>query len=137
VGLYTKDAVVASGMMVMVLRDILEPVLLLASKLTFRNPEARYLWDGFCSMLVDPSPKSHLQEVGLPVEASTNWTVCPSVGNLGPYVKDTLRSLVRAAARTANRLLELVLMVCAIVTSDKAKRQTTKGQTLAMDFLRL
>jgi hypothetical protein len=132
-----KDAIVASGMMEMILDDFLEPALLVASNVTFRNPNVKYLWDGFCSELVDPSPKSHRQEVGLPVEASTNWTVCPSVGNLGPYVKDTLRSLVRAAARTANRLLELVLMVCAIVTSDKAKRQTTKGQTLAMDFLRL
>ena len=70
VGLKMKDAEVAAGMMVMLLDDVREPVLLLATKLTFRNPAVKYLWDGFCRVLVDPSPKSHFQEVGFPVEAS-------------------------------------------------------------------
>jgi len=50
-------------------------------------------------MLVDPSPKSHCQKVGLPVEVSLNCTACPSVGNPGLYAKATLRVFARLAAR--------------------------------------
>ena len=74
-----KDAEVAAGIMVMRLDDVREPVLLLATKLTFRI-RGQILMDGFCRVLVDPSPKSHFQEVGFPVEASANCTVCPSEG---------------------------------------------------------
>ena len=82
-GLNTKDAA-ASGMIMIVLTDFLYPALLAATKVTFRNPGIEYLWEGFWAVLVVPSPKSQSQEIGLPVEASTNWTVCPAVGYLGP-----------------------------------------------------
>jgi hypothetical protein len=34
-------------------------------------------------VLVEPSPKFHCQEVGVPVEVSVNWTVCPTLGVAG------------------------------------------------------
>jgi hypothetical protein len=39
-------------------------------------------------VLVAPSPKAQLQDVGLPVEASVNWTDWPAAGEAGLKVKD-------------------------------------------------
>ena len=87
-------------------------------------------------MLFDPSPKSQSQEVGVPVELSMNWTVCPSTGNLGPYVKATLRSLARVEARLAKKLF-ILDVVCAMVFIERIGRIITKGNTLAMNFIAL
>ena len=46
-----------------------------AVKVTVYEPAAANAWDGFRSVLVDPSPKFQAQEAGLPVDASVNWTV--------------------------------------------------------------
>jgi hypothetical protein len=37
---------------------------------------------------VDPSLKSQVQDVGLPVDASVNWTDWPAAGEAGLKVKD-------------------------------------------------
>ena len=37
-------------------------------------PASVNTWVGFCSLLLEPSPKSHVQEVTLPVERSTKST---------------------------------------------------------------
>jgi len=71
VGLNTKDAA-ALGIIMIVLTDFLVPARLVATKVTFRIPGIEYLWEGFWAALVDPSPKSQFQEMGLPLEASTN-----------------------------------------------------------------
>jgi hypothetical protein len=98
-GLNTKVAVAGAGIIVIVLSALLEPALFVTSRVTLRNPAFVNTWTGFCSMLVDPSPKSHCPDMGLPVEVSMNCTVCPSVGSRGLYVKDTLRVFARLAAR--------------------------------------
>jgi len=77
-------------------------------------------------VLVDPSPKSQFQEIGLPVETSTNWTVCPAVGYLGPYVKATLTSIVRAEIRSAKNLFRVVV-VCAMAFIERSWKKITRG----------
>jgi hypothetical protein len=37
---------------------------------------------------VVPSPKSHSQEVGFPLEKSMNRTSCSGDGEVGVYIKD-------------------------------------------------
>jgi hypothetical protein len=130
-GLNSKDAA-ASGMIMIVLTDFLDPALLVATKVTFRNPGIEYLWEGFWAVLVDPSPKSQFQEMGLPVEASTNWTVCPAVGYLGPYVKATLTLLARAETRPAKNLFGVVV-VCAMAFIERSWKKITKGNMQAFN----
>jgi hypothetical protein len=48
------------------------PAPLVTVKFTALDPMVAYTWFGFWAGLVDPSPKSHCQEVGLPVEVSVN-----------------------------------------------------------------
>jgi hypothetical protein len=49
------------------------------------------VWLGFWAVEVDPSPKSHCQEVGLPVDVSVNCTDCPAAGEAGLQVNDASR----------------------------------------------
>ena len=53
-------------------------------------------------MLVVPSPKSQLHDVGLPVDVSVNWIVWLIAGEAGLYVKEAA-----TAAATVTVLLEL------------------------------
>jgi hypothetical protein len=46
------------------------------------------VWVGFREVDVDPSPKLHDHDVGVPVEASVNCTDCPIAGDAGLYVND-------------------------------------------------
>jgi hypothetical protein len=46
------------------------------------------VWLGFWLALVEPSPKLHCREVGLPVDVSVNCTACPATGEAGLNVKD-------------------------------------------------
>jgi hypothetical protein len=39
-------------------------------------------------VLVRPSPKFQLHDVGLPVDISVNWIACPAVGPAGAYVNE-------------------------------------------------
>ena len=42
-------------------------------------------------MLLNPSPKFHDQDVGLPVDISENCTLCPRTGELGLYEKSAVK----------------------------------------------
>ena len=42
-------------------------------------------------MLVEPSPKAQLQDVGVPVDESVNWTAWPAAGEAGLKVKEAVR----------------------------------------------
>jgi hypothetical protein len=46
------------------------------------------VWLGFWTVLVDPSPKPHCQEVGEPVEVSVNCTAWFVAGAAGLNVKE-------------------------------------------------
>jgi hypothetical protein len=46
------------------------------------------VWVGFREVDVDPSPKLHDHDVGVPVEASVNCTDCPTAGDAGLYVNE-------------------------------------------------
>jgi hypothetical protein len=46
------------------------------------------VWDGFWTVLVDPSPKLHCHEVGEPVDVSLNCTAWPAAGAAGLNVKE-------------------------------------------------
>lgn len=39
-----------------------------------------------------PSPKVQDQDVGVPVDVSVNWTVCPTVGDAGANAKDPVNA---------------------------------------------
>jgi hypothetical protein len=43
---------------------------------------------GFWEVLVEPSPKAQLHDVGVPVEVSVNWTDWPAAGEAGLKVKE-------------------------------------------------
>jgi hypothetical protein len=51
---------------------------------------------------VEPSPKLHDHEVGVPVDVSVNWTDCPAAGDVGLCVNDAA-----SAAPTVTALLVL------------------------------
>jgi hypothetical protein len=57
---------------------------------------------GFCRVDVDPSPKLHDHDVGVPVDVSVNCTDCPAAGDVGLYENEAAR-----AAATVNDLLVL------------------------------
>jgi hypothetical protein len=46
-------------------------------------PVVANVWLGFCAVLVPPSPKLHDHDVGVPVDASVNWTVWLTPGEPG------------------------------------------------------
>jgi hypothetical protein len=66
---------------------VFEPELLVAVKLTVFEPAVVYVWLGFWTVEVSPSPKSHCQEVGLPTDVSVNCTDWPASGKEGLKVK--------------------------------------------------
>jgi hypothetical protein len=54
------------------------------------------VWAGFWEVAVEPSPKLHDHEVGVPVEVSVNWTDCPAAGDDGLNVNDEERAAILA-----------------------------------------
>ena len=54
--------------------SVLLPSEFVAVSVTVKVPEVAYVWTGFCSVEVPPSPKSHAHEVGDSVVESINWT---------------------------------------------------------------
>jgi hypothetical protein len=65
-------------------------------------------------VLGDPSPKSHCQEVGEPVEVSVNCTAWPAAGEAGPKVKEAVRAGTTVTAWLT--LLDPELLVAVRVT---------------------
>ena len=64
-----------------------DPAAFEATRLTVNEDCVVYVCEGFCAVLVAPSPKSHDQDVGSPVEVSVNCTACPAFGDDGDQVK--------------------------------------------------
>jgi hypothetical protein len=60
-------------------------------------PAFEYAWVGCFTVEVVPSPKSQVQDVGLPVEVSMNWTVRMTFPLVGFPLKDALGVGVEAA----------------------------------------
>jgi len=46
-----------------------------------------YVYDGFCTLLVSPSPKFQSHEVGELEDASVNWTTSGAAPDVGVAVK--------------------------------------------------
>ena len=65
-------------------------------------------------MLVDPSPKFHLHEAGLPAEASANWMDWLTTGEAGLYVKDAVSADATGTVRVT--LFEPELLATVKVT---------------------
>jgi len=65
-------------------------------------------------VLVPPSPKLQDHEVGLPVEASVNWTDCPAIGEEGLKVNEAFRAVTTVKVLVVE--LESELLVTANVT---------------------
>jgi hypothetical protein len=65
-------------------------------------------------VLVDPSPKLHCQELGVPVVVSANWTVCPGPGVVGLKTKVALD----VSDMTVTVRLVLLLVAPAVARSD-------------------
>ena len=65
-------------------------------------------------MLVEPSPKFQLQDVGLPVDESVNWTAWPVAGDAGLNVKEAESAATTVTVRLV--LLEPELLVTVNVT---------------------
>ena len=95
---------------------LLEVEPLLTSNVTRYGPVAVKEWTGFCDVLVEPSPKFHCPDVGLPAEVSVNCTACPGAGEAGLLVKDAVSAEAGATLRSWVRVLELVLLLAIRVT---------------------
>ena len=95
---------------------VLEPVALVATSFTVEDPAAK-VWDGFCEVLVPPSPKSQAQLVGEPVEVSVNWTVSGAVPEVLSSVKEAVGALPAAVA-VMTTLAVLVLEPVALVATS-------------------
>jgi hypothetical protein len=61
-----------------------------AVRVTVKVPAAAYVWVGFCSVLVPPSPKFQDHVVGDPVDASVNCTDTFADGDAGEKLKDAV-----------------------------------------------
>jgi len=83
-----------------------EPAELAAINKTVKDPSVAYEWLGFLEVLVPPSPKSHCQEVGVPVEVSMKVTTWPGAGEAGLKVKEASRDV--AGTTITVRLTELL-----------------------------
>jgi hypothetical protein len=59
-----------------------------AVRVTVNVPAAAYVWVGFWSVLVPPSPKFQDHVAGDPVDASVNCTDTFAAGDAGEKVKD-------------------------------------------------
>jgi len=73
---------------------VFDPALLVAVRLTEYVPAAVYVWFGFCTVAVAPSPKFHAHAVGDPVEVSLN---CTAKG-ADPVVGDAVNAATGATA---------------------------------------
>ena len=73
-----NDATGAVATLVTVMYPVWETVVLppafVAVRVTVNVPAVAYVYTGFCSVDVPPSPNDHAQPVGEFVEESTNWT---------------------------------------------------------------
>jgi hypothetical protein len=72
------------------------------------------VWLGLWAVEVDPSPKLHCQEVGVPVEVSVNCTDWPVAGEAGLKVKDAVSAVATVTVRL--KLFEPELFVAVRVT---------------------
>jgi hypothetical protein len=90
-GLNVNDAVSATAT-VTVRVAVLDPVPFVAVKVTVFDPAVAKAWLGFCAVEVVPSPKSQLQEVGVPADVSVNWMTCSAIGEVGLQVNDAARA---------------------------------------------
>src|SRR5437868_6659779 len=68
------------------------PPLLVADIDTVYSPDDAYVWDGFCAVEVEPSPKFHDQAVGVFVEVSVNVTLSGAAPDVGEVVNDATGS---------------------------------------------
>jgi hypothetical protein len=64
-----------------------DPYAFVAVRLTVYHPASVYVWTGFCSVEVVPSPKSHNHELGLPRDESVNVTVNGAISEVGEAEK--------------------------------------------------
>ena len=65
-------------------------------------------------MLVEPSPKAQLQDVGVPVDESVNWTAWPAAGEAGLKVNEAESAVTTVTVRLV--LLEPEPLVTVRVT---------------------
>ncbi len=76
----------AAGPMATLRVAVAEPAALTAVRVTVNVPAAAYVWLGFWSELVPPSPKTQVHAVGLPLLLSENCTLWFAVGEDGDTV---------------------------------------------------
>jgi hypothetical protein len=69
---------------------LFDPEALVVVSVTVFAPAVAKACVGFCRDDVDPSPKLHDHDVGVPVEVSVNCTRCPATGDAGLYVNDAV-----------------------------------------------
>ena len=85
------------GLTVIVMLVVSLPLLLLAIRLTVKAPAAEKTWVGSCSSELPPSPKSHSQAVGEPVDWSEKTTPSPALGLEGLKLKSAVGATRRAS----------------------------------------
>ena len=99
--LKAAEGATTAGLTVTVWLAVLDPPELVAVRLTVKVPAVAKAWDGFCALLVPPSPKVQAHAVGVLEEASVKVTVWLVTGDPGANVK-----AVTGAVTTGWELLE-------------------------------
>jgi hypothetical protein len=69
------------------------------------------VWLGFCEVEVDPSPKLHDQDVGVPTDVSVNCVAWPTAGEAGLLLNDAERAATTDTVRLALLEPEALLTV--------------------------
>jgi hypothetical protein len=95
---------------------VLEPVAFETVKVTVLEPAAAKMWLGFWAVLVEPSPKFHSQEVGLPVDTSVNWTAWPGTGLEGAKLNEAESKVMDATVSVRLPYLEPELQLAVMLT---------------------
>jgi hypothetical protein len=73
---------------------VLLPALLVTVRVTVKEPAELYVWMGLSWVDEYPSPKSHFQEVGFPVDLSVNCTVRGPLPEVGEPLKEAVGGMV-------------------------------------------
>jgi hypothetical protein len=90
------DKAAVTGTMRLALR---EPEALATVRLTVFDPAVVYVWLGFRTVDIVPSPKFHSHEAGVPADVSVNWTACPAVGEAGLKANEAERATAIVTVR--------------------------------------
>ena len=105
-----------------------EPPVFAAVRVTEYVPSAVNVCDGFCAELVPPSPKSHDQDEGEPVEVSVNDTVTGAVPDVLEAEKEAIGAGGRRGPESTNQYRGDDMVAASTTTPDASDGRLPGGR---------